>query len=72
MTLSGDIVYDAVHNRNLSVEDRLNVKLNWIRGSEDWDTHPSNVSNAILANVQDYDIVFEENSRAFQHSLILR
>ena len=34
---SGDIVYDAVYNRNISVEERLNVKLNWIAGSGDWD-----------------------------------
>lgn len=67
--MSGDIVYDAVYNRNLSVEERLNVKFNWIRGSDDWNTHPTNVSKAILADVQDYDIILEESSRAFQHSL---
>ncbi|MFA6947814.1 MAG: hypothetical protein WCQ72_02425 [Eubacteriales bacterium] len=66
---SGDIVYDAVYNRNVKVEERLNVKLNWIKGSGDWDTHPADIQKAMLAGVSDYDIIFEENSRAFQHSL---
>lgn len=67
--MTGDIVYDAVYNRNAEIEERLNVKLNWIRGSDDWNTYPSSVATAILAGVDDYDIIFEENSRAFQHSL---
>lgn len=66
---SGDIVYDAVYNRNVSVEERLNVTLNYIKGSDDWNTHPSNIQKALLAGVSDYDLIFEENSRAFQHSL---
>lgn len=66
---SGDIVYDAVYMRNIAVSERLNVKFNWIRGDVDWDVYPAAVEKAMLAGVTDYDIIFEENSRAFQHSL---
>lgn len=66
---SGDVVYDAVYRRNLNVEERLKVKINWIAGSEDWDGHPNNVKTYILSGLNDYDIIFEENSRCFQHSL---
>ena len=66
---SGDIVYDAVYNRNISVEERLNVKLNWIAGSGDWDGYPSDIKKAMTAGVSDYDIVMMENSRLFEQSL---
>ena len=66
---SGDIVYDAVYMRNISVNERLNTGINWIRGDTDWDGYPAAVQKAMLAGVSDYDIIFEENSRAFQHSL---
>jgi hypothetical protein len=66
---SGDVVYDAVYMRNVAVSERLNVGFNWIRGSADWDGYPAEVQKAMLAGVSDYDIIFEENSRAFQHSL---
>ncbi|MHB1150757.1 MAG: hypothetical protein ACYCWE_10720 [Eubacteriales bacterium] len=66
---SGDIVYDAVYMRNIAVNERLNTEINWIRGGDDWDSHPAAVQKAMLAGVSDYDIIFEENSRAFQHSL---
>ena len=65
----GDIVFDKVYNRNRSTEERLNVKLNWIEGSDDWDTFPTQVRTALLAGVTDYDLIMLENSRAFQHSL---
>lgn len=66
---SGDIVYDAVYMRNVTVTDRLNCSINWIRGNGDWDGYPSQIQTAILANVPDYDIVFMENSRCFQQQL---
>ena len=66
---SGDIVYDTVYNRNITVSEKLKVNFNWIKGSDDWSTFPADVAKAILADVQDYDIILEENSRAFQHSL---
>ena len=66
---SGDIVYDAVYNRNIAVEERLNLKINWIKGDGDWDGYPSQIKKAMTAGVSDYDIVFMENSRLFEQSL---
>ncbi|MCL2773400.1 MAG: hypothetical protein FWD71_08615 [Oscillospiraceae bacterium] len=67
--MGGDIVLDAVYQRNRDTEERLNVKLNWIAGSSDWDQFPNQVNTAMLAGVSDYDLIMEENSRAFQHTL---
>jgi len=67
--MGGDIVLDSVYQRNLLTEERLNVKLNWIEGSNDWDGFPAAVLNALTAGVSDYDLIMEENSRAFQHTL---
>ncbi|MCL2158762.1 MAG: hypothetical protein FWH48_05070 [Oscillospiraceae bacterium] len=67
--MGGDIVLDAVYQRNRKTEERLNVKLNWIAGSDEWDTFPNQVNTALLAGTGDYDLIMEENSRAFQHSL---
>ncbi|HHX53355.1 MAG TPA: hypothetical protein GX704_00420, partial [Clostridiales bacterium] len=65
----GDIVYDAVYNRNLSVEERLAVRLNWLRGKDNWDEYPAQIKTLMLAGSSDYDIVLMENSRLFQQSL---
>ena len=35
---SGDVIDDAVYNRNRAVEERLNVKLNWNCIETTWDT----------------------------------
>lgn len=65
----GDIVYDAVYNRNLSVEERLAVRLDWLRGKDNWDEYPAQIKTLMLAGSSDYDIVLMENSRLFQQSL---
>ena len=67
--MGADIVPDAVYQRNRKTEERLNIKLNWIEGPDDWDTFPAQVNTAMLAGIGDYDLIMEENSRAFQHSL---
>lgn len=67
--LSGDVVLDAVYNRNVAVEERFNVKLNWIAGSGDWDTFPSQVVTAVTSGSGDYDMIDEECSRLFQQSV---
>lgn len=67
--LSGDVVMDAVYNRNISVEDRLNVKFNWIAGDATWDGFPNQVSVALQAGVSDYDLIVEESSRLWQQSI---
>ncbi len=67
--LSGDIVMDAVYNRNLSVEERLNVKFNWIAGDATWDGFPNEVSTVLQAGTGDYDLIVEESSRLWQQSI---
>ncbi len=67
--LTGDVVMDAVYNRNISVEDRLNVKFNWIPGSNDWEGFPNQVSIVLQAGASDYDLIVEESSRLFQQSI---
>ena len=67
--IGGDIVLDAVYQRNRNTEERLNITLNWIEGSNGWDNFPAQVNKAMLAGVDDYDIIMEENSRAFQQAL---
>ncbi len=67
--LSGDVVMDAVYNRNIAVEERLNVKFNWIAGDATWDGFPGQVATAMQAASGDYDMIVEESSRLFQQSL---
>lgn len=66
---SGDVVLDAVYNRNVAVEERLGVKLNYIAGSSDWNGFPTDVTNSIISGSTDYDMIIEECSRLFQQSL---
>lgn len=67
--LTGDVVLDAMVNRNIAVEERLGVKFNWIIGPDGWDTFPNAVKTALLAGASDYDIIVEENSRLFEQSV---
>ena len=67
--LGGDVVLDAVYNRNISVEDRLNVKINYVAGSDGWDNFPSEVLTMLNSGSSDYDIVMEESSRLWQQSI---
>ncbi|MBR5446349.1 MAG: extracellular solute-binding protein [Clostridia bacterium] len=67
--LTGDVVTDALYNRNLSVEDRLNVKFNWVKGADGWDSYPAEVLTLLQAGAADFDIYIEENSRLFQQSI---
>ena len=67
--LTGDIVLDAVYNRNITVEDRLNLKLNFIEGPADWDSFPSTVTTVLQAGTDDYDLVVEESSRLLEQSI---
>lgn len=67
--LTGDVVLDAMVNRNIAVEERLGVKFNWIIGSDDWGGFPNAVKTALLAGATDYDFIVEENSRLFEQSI---
>ena len=67
--LTGDVVLDAVYNRNIAVEDRLNLKLNYVFGSADWGGFPSEVMTILQAGTDDYDLVVEESSQLFSQSI---
>ncbi len=67
--MGGDVVLDAVYSRNTSVEDRLDVKLNWIAGDSTWDGFPSDVSTYLATGSSDYDVIMEESSRLWQQSI---
>lgn len=67
--LSGDVVMDAIFNRNIAVEERLDVDLNWIAGDSGWDGFPNEVSIALQAGTGDYDMIVEESSRLWQQSI---
>ena len=67
--LNGDVVLDAVYNRNITVEDRLNVKFNFIAGSADWGGFPGEVSQFLQAGTDDYDLIMEESSQLFSQSI---
>ena len=67
--LGGDVVLDAVYNRNITVEDRLGVKINYIAGSDDWNGFPTAVMTALNSGSSDYDVIMEESSRLWQQSI---
>lgn len=63
---SGDVVDDAVHARNLAVEERLGVSLSFTAGSDSWETYPNEVSKMIKAADCPYDLIFMESSQCFR------
>ena len=67
--LTGDVVSDALYNRNLSVEERLNVKFNWVKGADGWEDYPAEVTTLLQSGASDFDFIIEENSRLFQQSI---
>ena len=54
---TGDIVSDAVWARNRSVEERLNVKLEFIAGQSDYEAYMSDIRKIIMAGEDLYDII---------------
>ncbi len=58
--LTGDLVSDALYNRNAKVESRLGVKLDFIRvngNSDETNTFVSYVDNANRAGSQEFDMI---------------
>ena len=62
----GEVVNDAIYNRNRSVEDRLNIKLNIISGPgwENWSTMASQIKKSIMAGDYSYDLIAGWSARA--------
>ena len=55
--ITGEAVNDAVYNRNAKVDNDLSVQLNYINGSDDYNTFFTNVRNSVSAADGAYDIV---------------
>lgn len=58
--LNGEIVNDAIYERNRSVEDRLNVKLSFITAPGDWAQqmeYTNLITSSVMAGDNAYDIV---------------
>lgn len=66
---SGDVVTDAVYNRNIRVADLLDVKFDWIVGSDSWEAYPEAVKKSVMSGSDDFDLVFMESSQCFRLSL---
>ncbi len=66
---SGDVLLDAVYKRNLAVEEKSHVKLEWIPGSNDYIAHPQIITNAISAGSDDFDTAFLTAQYAFTNML---
>lgn len=66
---TGDIVNDAYYQRNLGVEDRLNVKLEFLegltRGSNDF---RQKISNSVMSGSGEYDIIAGHSQAVSQTS----
>lgn len=57
---NGDTVSDAIHQRNTTVEDKYNCKLNFIDFAGDWsnhDTFANTIHNSVLAGDGAYDMI---------------
>jgi len=54
---SGELVADAVFNRNRAVEERINVKFDYISGPDDVDSFSALVTQAVTSGDDAYDIV---------------
>lgn len=68
--MSGDIVYDAVYERNAAVEDRLGVKLDYIQMPDnDFDRMARQVTNSIKSGTDEYDIVMQRGIQTFAQSV---
>ena len=63
---TGDIIADAVYERNLAVEALLNVKITAV---ESGDNKASDALNSILAGDDQYDIILPHSRTAFQYAV---
>lgn len=56
---TGDVVNDAIYNRNVAVEDRLNVAVEIIKGvpSGSYNTELSNIRTNVTAGDDAYDVI---------------
>lgn len=58
--INGEIVNDAVHQRNMDVENLLNVKFKYTQMNEDYGTVQSSISKLMLSGADDYDLIIND------------
>lgn len=67
---AGGNIEDAVYNRNLAVEERLNVDLNYIHtANNDFTIMAQQVQNVVLANSDELDVVMQRGLQTFPQAL---
>ena len=66
---TGDVVADAVKDRDIATEERLGVTLSYAAGSDDWSGYPNEVQKMVQSGDCPYDIIFLESSQCFRLSL---
>ena len=54
---TGDVVSDAVYNRNRKVEERLKVKFDFIAGQEAHESYMKDIRTTLMAGDDAYDII---------------
>ena len=58
--LTGEVVNDAVYNRNILVEEKLNIKLAFTENEESHDTIGASITQLLTAGDDAYDLVIHE------------
>jgi len=67
--VTGELVSDAIHERNMKTQEDLNVKLEWIPRENDWDQYPADVEINIMAGEGPSDLILFEASRCINMAL---
>lgn len=57
---TGDVVQDAVYQRNKYVEDLLNVKFVFTENTEDYTKIPKTISTMVMAGDDSYDLIIHD------------
>lgn len=57
---TGDVVNDAVHSRNMAVEERLGVKLVYTETDYNWDKVANEVRNYVYAGTDEFDLIVND------------
>ena len=58
--MTGDIINDAIYERNRTIEEKFNIKLGSVAKYTEWgsaDTFNKTLDKAVMAGSQDYDLV---------------
>ena len=62
------MITNAVYQRNLTVEENLNMTFEWIEGNSDYFGFPEQVEKLILAQDNSFDLCFMESQKALTQS----